>query len=43
LHEQAVYLPISYQSNIAVYHKYVSGVQFLPQKYEVPLVTIEMR
>jgi nickel transport system substrate-binding protein len=43
LHEQAVYVPISYQSSIAVYHKHVSGVQFSPQKYEVPLVTIDVK
>jgi len=43
LHEQAVYLPISYQSNVAVYHKHVSGVHFLPQSYEVPLATIDVQ
>jgi nickel transport system substrate-binding protein len=42
LHEQAVYLPISYQSNVAVYHKNVSGVNFLPQPYEVPFSTIDV-
>ncbi|ERM15783.1 nickel ABC transporter substrate-binding protein [Brevibacillus laterosporus] len=43
LHEQAAYLPISYQSNIAVYHKNLSGVDFLPQEYEVPFTTIDMK
>ncbi|AIG27178.1 nickel ABC transporter, nickel/metallophore periplasmic binding protein [Brevibacillus laterosporus] len=43
LHEQAAYLPISYQSNIAVYHKNLSGVHFLPQEYEVPFTTIDMK
>ncbi|GIN99790.1 nickel ABC transporter, nickel/metallophore periplasmic binding protein [Brevibacillus halotolerans] len=43
LHEQAAYLPISYQSNIAVYHKNMSGVHFLPQEYEVPFTTIDMK
>jgi len=42
LHEQAVYLPISYCTNIAVYHKHVSGFKFLPTKYEVPLTGIEV-
>lgn len=43
LHEQAAYLPISYQSNLAVYHKNLSGVHFLPQEYEVPFTTIDMK
>ncbi|MGG4442817.1 nickel ABC transporter substrate-binding protein [Brevibacillus fortis] len=43
LHEQAVYLPISYQSNMAVYHKNVSGVNFMPQPYEVPFTTIDVQ
>lgn len=42
LHEQAVYLPISYQSNVAVYHKNMSGVNFLPQEYEVPFTSIDI-
>ncbi|MBK3495056.1 nickel ABC transporter, nickel/metallophore periplasmic binding protein [Viridibacillus sp. YIM B01967] len=42
LHDQAVYLPISFQSNIAVYHKNISGVDFLPQEAEVPLTTIDV-
>jgi len=36
LHEQAVYLPISYETNIAIHHKNVSGVKFAT-KYEIPL------
>lgn len=43
LHEQAVYLPISYQSNVAVYHKNISGVDFLPQEVEVPLTSIDVK
>lgn len=43
LHDQAVYIPISYQSNVAVYHKNMSGVNFLPQEYEVPLTTIDLQ
>lgn len=42
LHEQAVYLPVSYCTNIAVYHKHLSGFQFLPTKYEVPLGGIDI-
>ncbi|MGE7919781.1 nickel ABC transporter substrate-binding protein [Viridibacillus sp. NPDC093762] len=42
LHEQAVYLPISYQSNVAVYHKNIKGLDFLPQEAEVPLTTIDV-
>ncbi|MGG3450268.1 nickel ABC transporter substrate-binding protein [Domibacillus aminovorans] len=43
LHEQAVYLPISYQSNVAVYHKNISGINFLPQEYEVPFTSINVK
>ncbi|MDN3020156.1 nickel ABC transporter substrate-binding protein [Paenibacillus sp. BSR1-1] len=43
LHEQAVYLPISYQSNVAIYHKNISGVNFLPQDYEVPFTSIDVK
>ncbi|MFE4706861.1 nickel ABC transporter substrate-binding protein [Peribacillus simplex] len=43
LHEQAVYLPISYQSNVAVYHKNISGLDFLPQEVEVPLTSIDVK
>lgn len=43
LHDQAVYLPISYQSNVAVYHKNISGLDFLPQEAEVPLTTIDVK
>ncbi|MFE6167928.1 nickel ABC transporter substrate-binding protein [Viridibacillus arvi] len=42
LHDRAVYLPISYQSNVAVYHKNISGLDFLPQEAEVPLTTIDV-
>lgn len=43
LHEQAVYLPVSYLSNLAVYHRHVTGFQFLPMKYEVPLAGIDIQ
>jgi nickel transport system substrate-binding protein len=37
LHEQAVYLPISYSTNVAVLHKNLSGFEFMPQANQVPL------
>lgn len=37
LHEQAVYLPISYSTNIAVMHKDIEGFEFMPQANQVPL------
>lgn len=37
LHEQAVYLPISYSTNVAVMHKELSGFEFMPQANQVPL------
>lgn len=37
LHEQAVYLPISYSTNIAVFHQNLSGFEFMPQANQVPL------
>ncbi|KEO82853.1 nickel ABC transporter substrate-binding protein [Tumebacillus flagellatus] len=43
LHEQAVYLPISYMENVAVARKQVTGVNFLPTQYEVPFSTIELK
>lgn len=37
LHEQAVYLPISYSTNLAVLHRNLSGFEFMPQAYQVPI------
>lgn len=37
LHQQAVYLPISYSTNVAVLHKNLSGFEFMPQTYQVPI------
>ncbi|WP_273225082.1 nickel ABC transporter substrate-binding protein [Geosporobacter ferrireducens] len=42
LHDQAVYLPISYTTNIAVYHKNVEGVEF-NNSYEIPLINIDKK
>lgn len=41
LHEQAVYLPISYSTNIAVLHKNLSGFEFMPQANQVPLSKLD--
>ena len=43
LHEQAVYLPISYRTNMAVYHKKLSDFQFLSTQYDVPLTNIDFK
>ncbi|MBD2090199.1 nickel ABC transporter, nickel/metallophore periplasmic binding protein [Microcoleus sp. FACHB-1515] len=40
LHEQAVYLPISYSTNLAVYQKNLSGFEFMPQANQVPLTKL---
>jgi nickel transport system substrate-binding protein len=37
LHEQAIYLPISYTTNIAVMHKDWTGFEFMPQTYQIPV------
>ncbi len=42
LHEQAVYLPISHITNIAVYHDNVSGVEFPHMNYVLPVETIDV-
>lgn len=36
LHEQAVYLPLSYMTNIYVHRPDLTGVDFGPTKYEMP-------
>ncbi|RSL32363.1 nickel ABC transporter, nickel/metallophore periplasmic binding protein [Salibacterium salarium] len=43
LHEQAVYLPVSYSSNMAVYHDYVDGVEFPNINYTLPTERIELK
>ncbi|MEW5954440.1 MAG: nickel ABC transporter substrate-binding protein [Bacillota bacterium] len=43
LHEQAVYLPLSYGTNIAVAHKNITGVSFDPQKNRIPLVNVDIK
>lgn len=36
LHEQAVYLPISYGTNLTVYHQNIKGLQFGQMNSEIP-------
>ncbi|WP_094604976.1 Nickel-binding periplasmic protein [Sporomusa silvacetica DSM 10669] len=43
LHEQAVYLPLSYLANIAVYPKKVTGVTFMGSQYEIPFVNMDIQ
>lgn len=43
LHDTAMYIPVSHISNIAVYHKNLTGVEFLPQQEEVPLNKIDLQ
>lgn len=40
LHEQAVYLPISYVTNTAVFQKNVTGVEFATSN-EIPLINVD--
>lgn len=41
LHEQAVYIPLTYQSITYVAKKELKGVQFMPQENEFPLIYID--
>ncbi|GAK07789.1 nickel ABC transporter substrate-binding protein [Geomicrobium sp. JCM 19038] len=41
IHDQAVYLPISYTSTIAVHHEGISGVEFAPIPYEFQLEKVQ--
>lgn len=43
LHEQAVYLPLSYLANLAVYPKNVTGVTFGGSQYEIPFTTMDVQ
>lgn len=43
LHEQAVYIPLTYQSLVAVYRDNLKGVTFMPQEYELPLQKIDKK
>ncbi len=41
LHDQAVYLPLTYMTGVIVHKKDMKGVQFGPTKYEIPFELIE--
>ncbi|OKH24677.1 nickel ABC transporter substrate-binding protein [Chroogloeocystis siderophila] len=43
LHEQAVYLPISYSTNLAVLQENIGGFEFMPQENQVPLNRLTKR
>ncbi|MCY9589899.1 nickel ABC transporter, nickel/metallophore periplasmic binding protein [Paenibacillus chitinolyticus] len=43
LHDQAVYLPISYLTNIAVYPNYVKDLKFPAHRDETPFDTIDIQ
>ncbi|GLX66930.1 nickel ABC transporter, nickel/metallophore periplasmic binding protein [Paenibacillus glycanilyticus] len=43
LHDQAVYLPISYLTSIAVYPKYVTGLKFPAHRDETPFDTLDIQ
>lgn len=43
LHEQAVYLPITYLSSIAIYHPKLMGVHFGPTMYEIPFGDMDLK
>lgn len=43
LHEQAVYLPLSYLTNLAVYPRNVTGVTFMGSQYEIPFATMDIQ
>lgn len=42
-HEQAVYLPLSYLTTIAVYPKNVTGVTFMGSQYEIPFAGMDVQ
>ncbi|PMJ64839.1 nickel ABC transporter, nickel/metallophore periplasmic binding protein [Vibrio splendidus] len=43
LHEQAIYIPISYEQNRAVFNKRVEGVGFNPSQFEIPLQRMSVK
>ena len=40
LHDDAVYIPITFETNKALYRKRIANVGFLSNQYEVPFVDI---
>ena len=43
LHEQAVYVPLTYRVITAVYRDNITGVRFMPQEYDLPLIYIDKK
>jgi len=43
VHEEAMYIPISYRTNYLVANERVQGLQFTPHQYEVPLSRFELK
>lgn len=43
LHEEAVYIPLTYSRNITIYNKRVENVQFNNSKYEVPIEKMSIK
>ena len=37
LHEEAVYIPLTYKRNIAIHNSEISNVLFMPSQYDVPI------
>lgn len=43
LHDQAIYIPISYEQNRAVFNKRIEGVGFNPSQFEIPLQRMSVK
>lgn len=43
LHNEAVYLPLTYERNRAVFNEKIINVQFNPSKFEVPMEKMKLR
>lgn len=43
LHEDAVYIPLTYENNKAIYNNRVEGLHFTPTLYEVPFKDITLK
>ncbi|MGF1773797.1 nickel ABC transporter substrate-binding protein [Vibrio wakamikoensis] len=43
LHEQAIYIPISYEQNRTIFNKRVEGVSFNPSQFEIPLQRMSVK
>jgi nickel transport system substrate-binding protein len=43
IHDEAMFIPISYRTNYLVANERVKGLQFTPHQYEVPLSLYELK